>query len=82
MITPVVLLTGPGCKGAWDNIACWERAEIGEIITIPCPRVLRTVFGRNGKMLLMVNAMYATGDLTFGTELAAVLRYLFGSSKH
>uniref|UniRef100_A0A668AK64 Vasoactive intestinal peptide receptor 2 n=1 Tax=Myripristis murdjan TaxID=586833 RepID=A0A668AK64_9TELE len=27
--------TGPGCRGSWDNIACWERAEIGETVTIP-----------------------------------------------
>lgn len=41
--------TGPGCKGDWDSIACWERAEFGETVTIPCPRVLRTVFGRDGE---------------------------------
>ncbi|KAM9350121.1 vasoactive intestinal polypeptide receptor 2 [Symphorus nematophorus] len=39
-----------GCKGEWDSIACWERAVIGEIVTIPCPRVLKTVFGRNGNI--------------------------------
>uniref|UniRef100_A0A3Q3IQD3 Vasoactive intestinal peptide receptor 2 n=1 Tax=Monopterus albus TaxID=43700 RepID=A0A3Q3IQD3_MONAL len=39
-----------GCKGAWDNIACWERAEIGEMVTISCPEVLRAVFGRNGNI--------------------------------
>lgn len=38
------------CKGAWDNIACWEQAEVGETITIPCPRVLKTLFGRNGNI--------------------------------
>ncbi|XP_041659574.1 vasoactive intestinal polypeptide receptor 2-like [Cheilinus undulatus] len=39
-----------GCKGIWDNITCWERAEIGETISIPCPRVLRMVFGRKGNI--------------------------------
>eukprot|EP00066_Takifugu_rubripes_P026226 XP_011615492.1 PREDICTED: vasoactive intestinal polypeptide receptor 2-like [Takifugu rubripes] len=38
-----------GCRGVWDSIACWERAEVGEIVTIPCPRVLKTVFGRNDR---------------------------------
>uniref|UniRef100_A0A3Q2VBH9 Vasoactive intestinal peptide receptor 2 n=1 Tax=Haplochromis burtoni TaxID=8153 RepID=A0A3Q2VBH9_HAPBU len=33
--------TGPGCKGDWDSIACWERAEFGETVTIPCPRKQR-----------------------------------------
>uniref|UniRef100_H2SPB9 Vasoactive intestinal peptide receptor 2 n=1 Tax=Takifugu rubripes TaxID=31033 RepID=H2SPB9_TAKRU len=37
-------------EGVWDSIACWERAEVGEIVTIPCPRVLKTVFGRNGNI--------------------------------
>ncbi|KAM9718988.1 vasoactive intestinal polypeptide receptor 2-like [Menidia menidia] len=41
---------GPGCKGSWDNIACWERAEFGETVTIPCPRVLKAIFGRNGNI--------------------------------
>ncbi|KAF3857833.1 hypothetical protein F7725_011034, partial [Dissostichus mawsoni] len=40
----------PGCKGAWDSIACWERTEVGQTFTIPCPRVLKTVFGRNGNI--------------------------------
>uniref|UniRef100_A0A8D3C2L8 Vasoactive intestinal peptide receptor 2 n=1 Tax=Scophthalmus maximus TaxID=52904 RepID=A0A8D3C2L8_SCOMX len=44
------LVSHPGCKGTWDNIACWDRAEIGETVTIPCPRVLKTLFGRNGNI--------------------------------
>ncbi|XP_061776743.1 vasoactive intestinal polypeptide receptor 2 isoform X7 [Nerophis ophidion] len=39
-----------GCKGAWDNITCWERTGIGQTITIPCPRVLKIVFGTNGSI--------------------------------
>uniref|UniRef100_A0A3Q2TLX2 Vasoactive intestinal peptide receptor 2 n=1 Tax=Fundulus heteroclitus TaxID=8078 RepID=A0A3Q2TLX2_FUNHE len=40
----------PGCKGTWDNIACWDRAEFGETVTIPCPRALKIIFGRNGNI--------------------------------
>lgn len=40
----------PGCEGVWDNIACWDRAELGETVTIPCPRVLRALFGTNGNI--------------------------------
>ncbi|XP_034411683.1 vasoactive intestinal polypeptide receptor 2-like isoform X2 [Cyclopterus lumpus] len=40
----------PACKGTWDSIACWERTEIGETVTISCPRVLTSVFGRNGNI--------------------------------
>uniref|UniRef100_A0A3Q3WJD5 Uncharacterized protein n=1 Tax=Mola mola TaxID=94237 RepID=A0A3Q3WJD5_MOLML len=50
LIKPRLVLTESGCKGLWDSIACWERAEIGEVVTIPCPRVLKTVFGRNGNI--------------------------------
>ncbi|CAK6973111.1 vasoactive intestinal polypeptide receptor 2 isoform X1 [Scomber scombrus] len=40
----------PGCKGTWDNITCWEWTKVGDTVTIPCPRVLRTVFSRNGNI--------------------------------
>uniref|UniRef100_A0A3Q1GSY7 Vasoactive intestinal peptide receptor 2 n=2 Tax=Acanthochromis polyacanthus TaxID=80966 RepID=A0A3Q1GSY7_9TELE len=40
----------PGCRGTWDSIACWEPTGFGETVTIECPRVLRTVFGRNGNI--------------------------------
>ncbi|XP_023821167.1 vasoactive intestinal polypeptide receptor 2-like isoform X1 [Oryzias latipes] len=40
----------PGCKGTWDSIACWEHTGLGETVTIPCPRALKTIFGRNGNI--------------------------------
>ncbi|XP_007552037.2 PREDICTED: vasoactive intestinal polypeptide receptor 2 [Poecilia mexicana] len=39
-----------GCRGTWDNIACWDRAEFGETVTIPCPRALKLLFSRNGNI--------------------------------
>ncbi|XP_077368265.1 vasoactive intestinal polypeptide receptor 2 isoform X3 [Festucalex cinctus] len=39
-----------GCKGAWDNVTCWDRTGIGQTATIPCPRFLTTVFGTNGNI--------------------------------
>uniref|UniRef100_A0A3P8X3P6 Vasoactive intestinal peptide receptor 2 n=1 Tax=Cynoglossus semilaevis TaxID=244447 RepID=A0A3P8X3P6_CYNSE len=41
-------VTGLGCRGTWDSIACWDGAQMGETITIPCPPVLQTLFGRKG----------------------------------
>uniref|UniRef100_A0A8C5I8H7 Vasoactive intestinal peptide receptor 2 n=1 Tax=Gouania willdenowi TaxID=441366 RepID=A0A8C5I8H7_GOUWI len=32
--------SSPGCKGTWDNIACWDGAEFGMTVTIPCPRCI------------------------------------------
>lgn len=52
LMKPRLVLTGSGCRGEWNSIACWERAEVGKVVTIPCPRVLKTVFGRNGGLLL------------------------------
>ncbi|KAG7523961.1 vasoactive intestinal polypeptide receptor 2 [Solea senegalensis] len=40
----------PGCRGLWDSIACWNRADVGDTVTIACPRVLKTLFGRNGNI--------------------------------
>nr|XP_020460147.1 vasoactive intestinal polypeptide receptor-like [Monopterus albus] len=28
-----------GCNRTWDKITCWPSANIGEVITIPCPKV-------------------------------------------
>uniref|UniRef100_A0A3B1IHD8 Vasoactive intestinal peptide receptor 2 n=1 Tax=Astyanax mexicanus TaxID=7994 RepID=A0A3B1IHD8_ASTMX len=33
----VCVCVGPGCKGVWDRISCWDGAEVGQIVTIPCP---------------------------------------------
>uniref|UniRef100_A0AAY3ZZF5 Vasoactive intestinal peptide receptor 2 n=1 Tax=Denticeps clupeoides TaxID=299321 RepID=A0AAY3ZZF5_9TELE len=40
--------SGSGCRGFWDNISCWGHAEVGQTVTIPCPAVLKTLFGKNG----------------------------------
>uniref|UniRef100_A0A4W6CJY6 Vasoactive intestinal peptide receptor 1a n=1 Tax=Lates calcarifer TaxID=8187 RepID=A0A4W6CJY6_LATCA len=29
-----------GCSGTWDKITCWPSADIGEVVTIPCPKYL------------------------------------------
>lgn len=29
-----------GCNRTWDKITCWPGAEVGEVITIPCPKYL------------------------------------------
>ncbi|KAM3850012.1 vasoactive intestinal polypeptide receptor-like [Diretmus argenteus] len=27
-----------GCSGMWDKIVCWPSADVGEVVTIPCPK--------------------------------------------
>ncbi|KAL4624670.1 vasoactive intestinal polypeptide receptor 2 [Arapaima gigas] len=44
------LLPSKGCQGIWDKISCWDHAEVGETVTIPCPKVLQSLFGRNGNI--------------------------------
>ncbi|MED6249076.1 hypothetical protein ATANTOWER_008968 [Ataeniobius toweri] len=29
-----------GCNITWDKITCWPPADIGEEVTIPCPKYL------------------------------------------
>lgn len=29
-----------GCSGIWDKITCWPSADVGEVVTIACPRFL------------------------------------------
>ncbi|XP_056276382.1 vasoactive intestinal polypeptide receptor-like isoform X2 [Pseudoliparis swirei] len=29
-----------GCNGTWDKITCWPSADVGEVVTIPCPKYL------------------------------------------
>ncbi|CAG5897125.1 unnamed protein product [Menidia menidia] len=29
-----------GCNATWDKITCWPSADIGEVVTIPCPKYL------------------------------------------
>ncbi|XP_072220386.1 vasoactive intestinal polypeptide receptor-like [Leuresthes tenuis] len=29
-----------GCNVTWDRITCWPSADIGEVVTIPCPKFL------------------------------------------
>lgn len=40
-LTPVsAALLRPGCSGTWDKITCWPSADVGEVVTIPCPKYL------------------------------------------
>ncbi|XP_042175700.1 secretin receptor isoform X3 [Oncorhynchus tshawytscha] len=32
----------PECRGLWDHLNCWPHADVGETVSQPCPRFLRT----------------------------------------
>ncbi|XP_077952453.1 vasoactive intestinal polypeptide receptor 2-like isoform X2 [Gasterosteus aculeatus] len=42
--------THTGCLGEWDNVSCWQRAAVGEVLTLPCPPLLVSLFGKNGNL--------------------------------
>ncbi|KAK7118533.1 hypothetical protein R3I94_022126 [Phoxinus phoxinus] len=37
-----------GCRGMWDNISCWDRADFGEVVVNTCPAALKNLFTRDG----------------------------------
>ncbi|XP_076868329.1 vasoactive intestinal polypeptide receptor 2 isoform X2 [Brachyhypopomus gauderio] len=39
-----------GCRGTWDNISCWNHAEVGDVVVNACPGALRNLFGRDGNI--------------------------------
>ncbi|XP_027696844.1 vasoactive intestinal polypeptide receptor 2 [Vombatus ursinus] len=38
------------CSGVWDNITCWHPADIGETVTVPCPKVFRHFYNKPGNI--------------------------------
>ncbi|XP_042331108.1 vasoactive intestinal polypeptide receptor 2 [Sceloporus undulatus] len=39
-----------GCLGIWDNLTCWHPAEIGETVTVPCPKIFSHYFTKPGNI--------------------------------
>ncbi|XP_032161127.1 vasoactive intestinal polypeptide receptor 2 isoform X2 [Mustela erminea] len=38
------------CTGVWDNITCWRPADIGETVTVPCPKVFSNFYSKPGNI--------------------------------
>ncbi|XP_073915862.1 vasoactive intestinal polypeptide receptor 2 isoform X2 [Castor canadensis] len=39
-----------GCGGIWDNITCWHPADIGDTVTVPCPKVFSHFYRHPGNI--------------------------------
>ncbi|XP_041609223.1 vasoactive intestinal polypeptide receptor 2 isoform X2 [Vulpes vulpes] len=38
------------CTGVWDNITCWRPADVGETVTVPCPKVFSNFYSKPGNI--------------------------------
>uniref|UniRef100_G3NAQ2 Vasoactive intestinal peptide receptor 2 n=1 Tax=Gasterosteus aculeatus aculeatus TaxID=481459 RepID=G3NAQ2_GASAC len=45
-----VCVCGSGCLGEWDNVSCCQRAAVEEVLTLPGPPLLVSLFGNNGNL--------------------------------
>lgn len=40
-----------GCPTAWDDIGCWSRAEVGQVVSLSCANVSQLFANTQGKWL-------------------------------
>nr|XP_020741832.1 vasoactive intestinal polypeptide receptor 2 [Odocoileus virginianus texanus] len=38
------------CSGVWDNITCWRPADVGETVTVPCPKLFSNFYSKPGNI--------------------------------
>ncbi|XP_065795716.1 vasoactive intestinal polypeptide receptor 2 isoform X2 [Muntiacus reevesi] len=38
------------CSGVWDNITCWRPADVGETVTVPCPKLFSNIYSKPGNI--------------------------------
>lgn len=46
LLIPLSVLAG--CKTEWDNIGCWLRAEVGQVVNISCSEVFQHYSSNQG----------------------------------
>ncbi|XP_070950261.1 vasoactive intestinal polypeptide receptor 2 isoform X1 [Macaca nemestrina] len=44
------LVITSACSGVWDNITCWRPANVGETVTVPCPKVFSNFYSKAGNI--------------------------------
>uniref|UniRef100_A0A672HYP0 Vasoactive intestinal peptide receptor 1a n=1 Tax=Salarias fasciatus TaxID=181472 RepID=A0A672HYP0_SALFA len=59
-----------GCNSTWDRITCWPSADVGEVVTIPCPKYL-FYFSRD---------MTPTGKHQLYNHIVCMVGYTIGHS--
>ncbi|KAJ8377026.1 hypothetical protein SKAU_G00076060 [Synaphobranchus kaupii] len=38
-LNPLPVRPPPGCRTEWDEIRCWLRAEVGQVVNVSCAEV-------------------------------------------
>ena len=64
-LTPV---SPPACSGVWDNITCWRPADVGETVTVPCPKLFSNVYNKPGTVRAAIFELF--GGLVAGTDFS------------
>lgn len=59
-----------GCQTAWDDIRCWHRAEVGQVVSISCANVSQLFANNQGKSLQL------TCDKKLTAHQSSYIRYI------
>lgn len=59
-----------GCQTAWDEIRCWYRAEVGQVVSILCANVSQLFANNQGKSLQL------TCDKKLTAHQSSYIRYI------
>lgn len=79
------LLSVAGCPTTWDDIRCWNHAEVGQVVSVSCANVSQLFANNQGKYkkikcrMLLLYFMYVVYFLRGSLLYYLILFYAYGS---